>query len=84
MTASNYACQRGHLKIVEMLVQKSAAFNIQINAKNDFGWTAFHAVCSNGHSEIAKLLIQVSFEFNINLNANLDVQLFICHVQMAN
>ena len=55
------------------LIQKSAEFNIDLNAKDKYGTdrmfdrTAFHLACENGHSKIvAEMLIQKSAELNIS------------------
>ena len=76
------ACEKGHSKMVKVLIQKSAEFNIDLNAKDKFGTTIFHQACMDGWSKIAEILIQNSAEFNINLNAG--VQLFIVLVLMIN
>ena len=67
-----------------MLVKKSLEFNIELNAKDNNGQTAFHLVCMNrrwsifngnwvpGNSmwiKIAKMLIEKSVDFKILLNA---------------
>ena len=52
-----------------MILQKSRHFNIDVNAKNQYGETAFHFACDNGQTEVAEMLIQKSREFNIDLNA---------------
>ena len=63
------ACKNGHSKMVEMLIQKSTKFDIDFNAKDEYGLTAFHYACKEGHSKIAEMLIQKSAEFNIGMNA---------------
>ena len=63
------ACEKGHLKMVEMLIQKSTKFDIDFNAKDEHGSTSFHYACEKGDSKIAEMLIQKSAEFNIDLNA---------------
>ena len=55
-TAFHWACHDGHSKIAEMLIQKSAEFNIKLNDKDDDGKTAFQLVSNNGNSEIAEML----------------------------
>ena len=48
------ACENGHSKIAEMLIQKSAELNIDLNAKDRmFDRTAFHLACENGHSKLS-------------------------------
>ena len=66
-TALHLACRNGHSKIVEMIVQNSADFNINLNVKTEDGMTAFHFVCKKGHFEIADFILQKSAEFNIDL-----------------
>ena len=51
-------------------MQKSLEFNIQLNAKDRSGRTAFHRVCCKGRSKIAEMLILKSAEFDIDLNPN--------------
>ena len=57
----------GHLKIAEMLIEKSAELNIDLNAKGSGGRTAFHWTCW-GHTNLAEMFMQKSAEFNIDLN----------------
>ena len=55
------ACEIGHSKIAEMLIQKSAELNIDLNAKHRlFDRTAFHLACENGY--FIKLLISSSVD----------------------
>ena len=63
------SCKNGHSNIAKMLLQKSAKIEIELNAKDRYGLTAFHLACRNGHSKIVEILIQASPEFNIELNA---------------
>ena len=41
--------------------------NVDLNAKDHEGGTAFHYACSNGQLKLAKLLMKNSIEFNIEL-----------------
>ena len=52
-----------------MLIQKSAEFNINPNAKNNNNWTPFLWACMECHSKIADILIQKSVELSIDHNA---------------
>ena len=52
--------------------QKSVEFNIDLNATDDYGYTAFKTVCCMGHANIAQMLIQKSVEFKIDMNAKDD------------
>ena len=62
-------CKLGYTKLAEMLIQKSAKFNIDLNAKDIQGKTGFHWVCIKNETEIAEMLIQKSAELKIDLNA---------------
>ena len=58
---------KGHSNIVEMLIQKSKYYNININSKTTlYGWNAFHLACVAGRANIVELLINyaISFEFD--------------------
>ena len=56
MTALHMACQYGHSNIVEILINKSIDFDIDLNAENAEGWTAFYLACQNDHPKIAEML----------------------------
>jgi len=63
------ACENGHSKIAEMIIQKSTKFNIELNTKDLWGMTAFHMACQWGHSKIVEMLIKKSADFDFDLNA---------------
>ena len=65
--AFHLACQNGHSEIAEFLLQNSAFLKINLNEKDEVGWTAFHMACWNGHSELAELLMKNSGDLNIDL-----------------
>jgi len=62
-----------------MLVENSAQANINLNAKDKFGQTAFHLVCQIDHSntmgkeeyknQMIQLFIEKQGELNLELNA---------------
>ena len=62
------ACSNGHKEIMEMLINKSAEFKIDTEAKDDNGYNAFHLAYSEGHQEIAGVLIKASDVLKIDLN----------------
>ena len=68
-TAFHLACESGNSNIVDMLVQKSAEFNINLNEKDVFGHSGFHNACNGGHLKVAKMLMLSSAEYNIDLNS---------------
>ena len=47
-TAFHLACENGHLRTVEILLQKSAIFGIDPNAKSNNGRTGFQYACFGG------------------------------------
>ena len=52
---SKKALLERRFEIAEMLVDKSAEFNIDLNVKDeDGGWTGFQLACRSGHLEIGK------------------------------
>ena len=88
-TAFRLACENGHIKMAEMLLQNPAKFIIDLNAKTNkkkcSKMTGFHFACKNGHSEIAELLIQKSDDFNIDLNAQAEFEQFTAlHLAIKN
>ena len=64
-----YACWKGHVQAVKLLVQKSKSLNLDLNKANVNGTTAFHTACYEKHEEIVNYLIANSEEFGINLLA---------------
>ena len=58
------ACRNGQAVLAEIIMKNSAKLNIDLNAKDNIGWTAFH-----GHAKIAEMIIKNSVKFNIELNA---------------
>ena len=62
------ACQYGHLKIVELLLQKTG-LNIDFNAKEIVGRTALILACYNGQSDVVKIIVESSISLRIDLNA---------------
>ena len=52
-----------------MLVQKSADLNIDLNAKDQSGMTAFHLACFRGKKDIVEMMINYADSFKIDLVA---------------
>ena len=67
------AFKKGYIKLAELLVQNSNKLDIDLNVKDEYGWTAFNWACINGHSDVANILIQKSVKFNIELNKKDDL-----------
>ena len=67
-SAFHLATCQSNSKIVEMFIQKSVKFNIDLNFKihyNCFGWTALHFACYYGKTNSVDLIIQKVFIFTI-------------------
>ena len=71
-TPLHFACENGHVDVVELIMKNSINFNNDLNAKCIYGETAFHAICRNGKSDIAEMIMKNSFDLNIDLNAKGD------------
>ena len=78
-----YACQNGHKYIVQLFLDISER-NIDLNARNIYGWTPFIHACYNGHKDVVQLLLENS-ERNIDFNArnNWGWTAFICACKMG-
>ena len=63
-----YACWKGHVQAVKLLVQKSKSLNLDLNKAKRGGMTAFHSACLEKHDAIVEYLIANSEEFGINLS----------------
>ena len=50
-------------------MEKYAELKVELNARDDYGLTAFHWACKKGHFKIAKILIEKSGDILIDLNA---------------
>ena len=59
------ASENGHLKIVEIIIQKSVDLNIDFNSDDDDddGNTAFHVACYWGKTGIIEMMINNSESF---------------------
>ena len=64
-----YACAKGHVQAVKLLVQESQSLNLDLNKAEENGLTAFHIACLNNHDDIVDFIIANSEEFDINLLA---------------
>ena len=63
------ACEHGQANLAKMLVQKSAEFNIDLNAKDVEGSTAFHSACLMEEKKIVKMMVHLAKSFKLDLNA---------------
>ena len=63
-TAFHLAIQ--HTSIVKLLIEKSR--DLDLNIKNQHGFTCLHHACGNGYIEVLKFILQHSKESHIDLN----------------
>ena len=66
-TAFHLACQNGHSKVVEMLIQISAKIGMKLNEKDDIGRTGFHWASCNGNEEAVETILDHSGLFGLDL-----------------
>ena len=64
-TALHYACQRGNIECVHLLLE----FNADMLVPNSSGSTALHLVCASGDLETAKVILRRVHSFESLLNA---------------
>merc|ERR1711983_185310 len=50
------ACKSGETKVVQLLLERCNSEIIDLNASNNYGWTAFMVACMRGHKDVVKLL----------------------------
>ena len=61
------ACQEGHKDVVQLMLDHSNS-NIDLNARDNKGGTAYLGACSEGHKDVVQLMLDHS-NSNIDLNA---------------
>ena len=59
------ACGNSSFKTVEIILQNSTDFNMDLNAKNRLGYTAFQLACRNKNSNTAEMLKKMFAELDI-------------------
>ena len=64
-TYLHIAVKTRQLEVFEKMMERG----VDLNAKGQFGLTAFHYACGFGHKRIAEMLVQKSVDFDIDLNA---------------
>ena len=67
--AFQLACEKGHSKMANMLIQKFDEIKIDFHSKNENDMTAFHFACKNGLLKVVEMMIRKSNELDIDLNA---------------
>jgi ankyrin repeat protein len=65
VTPLHYACYKGSIDIVKLLLTKLEEQNIDINSKSDKGLTLLHCAVINGSIPIIDLLIAKNIDINL-------------------
>ena len=63
------ACSYDHTEVVNLMINSSKDFGIDLNARNFDGWTGFMQACFKGYADIVNLMVNSSKDFGIDLNA---------------
>jgi len=74
----NQACEKGHLKIVKLLLTLNSKINISNNDEYPFRWS-----CYNGHLDVCKYLIEINPDINIHILDEWAFR-FSCHMYCIN
>ena len=53
---------------LKKIIHNSAELGIDLNTKDDHGYTAFHLACDRGHANAAKMIMSNSAALKIELN----------------
>ena len=69
MAIEQQICECDKTKMVELMLQNSAEFGIDLNVMDGRGMTAFHRACQYGQKKTAELMIKNSRKIKIDLNA---------------
>ena len=70
-------------KMEEMFLKKYLELKIELNAKSDFGRTAFHLACEKGNSKLAEMMMKKSKELKIDLTAQVwDEEDYFCRLNL--
>ena len=56
--------------LVEIIIKNSSELKIDLNSKEEGGWTAFHLACCNyyNYSDIVEMIMKNSSALDIDLN----------------
>ena len=74
------ACRTGKTKIVELLLKHYESEDIDLNARNEYGQTAFISACLKGHKDVVKLLLDNSdIDLNVRNNHGFNAFALACY-----
>merc|ERR1719192_3326066 len=60
------ASKNGHIDIVKTLIEKG----VDINTKDDYGYTSLSYAALKGHSEVVDLLIEYGADMNVTIHGD--------------
>lgn len=69
-TALQIAANKGHLKVVELLVERGADMNVRHSISK---LTAFHLAALNEHADVVKYLAAKGADINIKMRADVSI-----------
>ena len=55
-TAFHMACKRGHLSIVELMIENRESFNLDLSAKDNHGRTGYQVAKEFGQTDVINLI----------------------------
>ena len=59
-TVFHYACHNGYLDVAKLLMKNSIDLNIDLEAKDNDGYTALNYACYNNHPKIVEMIKRYS------------------------
>ena len=59
-TVFHYACHNGYLDVAKLLMKNSIDLNIDLEAKDNDGYTALSYACYNNHPKIVDMIKRYS------------------------
>ena len=62
------ACSYHHTEFVDLMINSSKDFGIDLNARNAYGETGFMIARRYARTEVVNLMVNASEEFNINIS----------------
>ena len=62
------ACANGQKDVVKLLVEHPN--KIELNARDNHGWTPFMSACMHGHKDVVQLLLHHSDRIELNARNN--------------
>ena len=68
-TAWHVACMSGKTETVQLIIQYSKDFDIDLNAKDNDGRTALHVACKYGRTEFVQMIVKNWKEYEIDIRA---------------